>query len=117
MKLPGPDHPIAIEPFAGRVVVRFHGTVVAESDKALELKESRYPRVLYIPREDARLAHYERSAHTTYCPYKGNAAYFTLVDGAQRAENAVWTYEEPYPAMQAIAGHVAFYPDKVSIEA
>jgi uncharacterized protein (DUF427 family) len=115
MKLPGPDHPITIEPHTGHVVVRFGDSVVADTRNALELKEASYPPVLYIPREDAKLAHYERTAHTTHCPYKGDANYFTLIDGEHRAENAVWTYETPFPAMAEIANHVAFYPSKVTI--
>ncbi|HEY1708992.1 MAG TPA: DUF427 domain-containing protein [Rhizomicrobium sp.] len=115
MKLPGPDHPITIAPHKGHVVVRFGDTVVADTHNALELKEASYPAVLYIPREDAKLSHYERTAHSTHCPYKGDARYFTLTDGAQRADNAVWTYETPCPAMAAIANHVAFYPNKVTI--
>lgn len=116
MKLPGPDHPIAIARAGGRVIVRFRGAVVADSADALELKEANYPPVLYIPRADARLDHYERTGHHTHCPYKGEASYFSLVADGQRAENAVWTYETPYPAMTEIKEHVAFYPDKVEIE-
>ena len=116
MKLPGPDHPITIAPYKGRVVVRFGEVVVADSTEALELREAGYPPVLYIPRADARLAHYERTTRSTHCPYKGDASYFTLVDGARRDENAVWSYETPFPAMAQIANHVAFYPDKVRIE-
>jgi len=116
MKLPGPDHPITIAPHKGRVVVRFGNAVVADTENALELKEASYRPVFYIPREDAKLTHYERTAHSTHCPYKGDASYFTLVDGATRTENAVWTYETPFPAMAEIANHVAFYPDKVTIE-
>ncbi len=115
MKLPGPDHPITIARHPGLVVVRFGDRIVAESDAALELKEASYPPVLYLPRADAKLDHYERTGHSTYCPYKGDASYFTLVDGARRVENAVWTYETPYPAMQQIAGHVAFYRQHVTI--
>lgn len=115
MKLPGPDHPITITPHEGRVVVRFGDAVVADSAHALALKEANYPPVLYVPREDAKLAHYERTTHTTHCPYKGDANYFTLVDGQNRSENAVWTYETPFPAMTEIANHVAFYPNKVTI--
>ncbi len=116
MKLPGPDHPITIARAKGRVVVRFHGVVVADTAEALELKEASYPPVFYIPRADARLEHYERTAHHTQCPYKGEASYFSLVTGGQRAENAVWTYETPYPAMAEIKEYVAFYPNLVSIE-
>lgn len=116
MKLPGPDHPITIEPVKGRVVVRFAGEVVADTAAALELREAAYPPVLYIPRADARLAHYRPTAHATHCPYKGDARYFDLVAGDKTAPNAVWSYEAPFPAMAAIRDHVAFYPEHVAIE-
>src|SRR5215470_7577073 len=107
MKIPGPDHPITIIPYPGRVVVRFHGVVVADTENALELKEAQYKPVFYIPREDANLAHYEPSERRTHCPYKGDASYFHLRSGGAREDNVVWTYETPFPAMKAIEGHVA----------
>ena len=116
MKTPGPDHPITVAHAKGRVVVRFKGEVVADTTSALELREASYPPVLYIPRADARLEHYAKTEHHTHCPYKGEASYFTLKAGAAAAENAVWSYETPYPAMAAIAEHVAFYPNQVTIE-
>jgi len=112
MKLPGPDHPITIEPAKGRVIVKAGGTVIADTTHALELRESTYKPVLYVPRADARMAHYTRSAHTTHCPYKGDASYFDLPG----APNAVWSYETPFPAMAEIKDHLAFYPNHVSIE-
>jgi len=115
-KIPGPDHPITIAPAKGRVTVRFQGETVAETDAALELKEASYPPVLYIPRGDIARDHFASSSHQTYCPYKGDASYFSLVAGDKRAENAVWSYETPYESVAEIAGHVAFYPDKVTIE-
>lgn len=117
MKLPGPDHPITIAPKAGRVVVRFHGEVVADTTRALELHEAAYKPVLYIPRGDAKLAHYARTEHSTHCPYKGDASYFALSARGERAANAVWSYETPFPAMAAIKDHLAFYPNHVTIEA
>jgi uncharacterized protein (DUF427 family) len=115
MKIPGPDHPITISPHAGRVVVRFHDTVIADTTQALDLREASYKPVLYIPRADAKLASYEQSDHRTHCPYKGDASYFHLQANGARADNAVWSYETPFPAMKEITGYVAFYPDKVSI--
>lgn len=115
MKLPGPDHPITVLPFQGRVVVRFGDTVVADTSRALELREASYKPVLYIPREDARLALYETSGQRTHCPYKGDASYFHLNANGTHAENAVWSYEAPFAAMEAIRGHLAFYPNKVAI--
>ncbi len=116
MKIPGPDHPITITPAEGRIVVRFGGEVVADTTHALELKEASYPVVLYIPRSDAVMAHYARTAHSTHCPYKGDASYFDLAAGGATAPNAVWSYETPYPAMLAIKDHLAFYPQHVTVE-
>jgi uncharacterized protein (DUF427 family) len=116
MREPGPDHPIMISPEPRHVVVRFRGETVADTTNALRLQEANYPPVFYIPRQDARLAHYTASTHRSHCPYKGDASYFDLTAGEARAANAVWSYENPYPAMRAIENHLAFYPDKVEIE-
>ncbi len=116
MKLPGPDHPITITPAKGRIVVRFGDTVIADTDHALELREASYPAVLYIPRDGAKMAHYAKTAHSTHCPYKGDASYFTLSANGRTAPNAVWSYEAPFPAMEQIKDHLAFYPQHVSIE-
>ncbi len=114
MKTPGPDHPITIEQGAQRVVVRLGEVVLADTRRALILREANYPPAIYIPRADATMSKLTRTAHTTYCPYKGDCAYFSLPDGP-RAANAVWTYEAPYPAVAAIKDHLAFYPDRVEI--
>jgi uncharacterized protein (DUF427 family) len=117
IKHPGPDHPIAIEPTKGRVVVTAGGRVVADTHNALALREAAYPAVQYIPREDADMSLLERSDLTTYCPYKGDCSYYTIATGGARAINAVWTYEHPFPAVARIEGYLAFYPDRVdSIE-
>ncbi len=116
IKIPGPDHPITITPEPSRVVVTVAGQVVADTKRALSLKESSYPPVLYIPREDADMSRLEPSQHTTYCPYKGDCAYFSIPAGGERSRDAVWSYEHPYDSVAAIAGHLAFYPDRVTIE-
>ena len=116
MKIPGPDHPITITPHPGRVRVSLNGTRIAETTRALALQESTYPKVLYIPRDNADMATLKRTARTTHCPYKGDASYFSIDAGGPVMENAVWSYETPYPAMREIAGCLAFYPDKVTIE-
>lgn len=113
MKLPGPDHPITITSNARRVRVTVGGRVVAETARALTLKEASYPAVQYIPREDADMSLFTRTDHATHCPYKGQASYYTLRIDGRTAENAVWSYEEPYPAMAQIKGHLAFYPNRV----
>lgn len=117
MKVPGPDHPITIEPNPSRVVVRAGGRVIADSRSVLTLREASYPGVQYIPRKDVDMTLLERTSHATYCPYKGECSYFSIPAAGARAANAVWTYEAPYDAVAAIKDHVAFYPDRVdSIE-
>ena len=113
MKQPGPDHPISIEPAGQRVRVTLAGHVVADSARALRLAEASIKPVLYIPREDADMTVLERTARSSHCPYKGDASYYSIRVGGRTAENAVWSYEQPYPAMAGIAGHLAFYPDRV----
>ena len=113
IKIPGRDHSITIERNPKRVVVSIGGTIVADSGDALILNEAGYPPVQYIPRRDVDMTLIERSAHMTYCPYKGDCAYFSIPSGGQRAINAVWTYEAPYDAVAAIRDHLAFYPDSV----
>jgi uncharacterized protein (DUF427 family) len=112
-KVPGPDHPITIEPNVHRVVVKVAGHVVADTRDALTLREAKYPAVQYIPRKDVDVTLLERSTHATYCPYKGDASYYSIPVGGDRSLNAVWTYETPFEAMAQIKDYVAFYPDRV----
>lgn len=114
IRIPGPDHPITIQANPSRVVVRVAGQTVADSRRALTLREASYPPVHYIPRADVDMALLERTDHASYCPYKGDAAYFSIPAGGDRSANAVWTYEDPYDAVDAIRDHVAFYSDRVS---
>lgn len=116
MREPSADHPIVIEPVAGRVVIRYAGMVILQTRDALELREASYPPVLYLPREHAEMGVFEPSARRTTCPYKGEASYFSLRAAGAYAPDAVWCYEAPYPAVAAIAGRLAFYPDRVTIE-
>ena len=113
IKIPGPDHPIAIERNPNRVVVRVAGRVVADTSEALTLREASYPAVQYVPRKDVNMMLLERTEHATYCPYKGDCAYFSIPLGGDRSTNAVWTYEAPYEAVSPIRDHLAFYPDRV----
>ncbi|TMJ77214.1 MAG: DUF427 domain-containing protein [Alphaproteobacteria bacterium] len=113
IKIPGPDHPIAIERNPNRVVVRVAGRVVADTSEALTLREASYPAVQYVPRKDVNMMLLERTEHATYCPYKGDCAYFSIPLGGDRSTNAVWTYEAPYEAVSPIKDHLAFYPDRV----
>jgi len=116
MKLPGPDHPIAITRNPKRVRVMSGNVVIADTTNALTLKEASYPAVQYVPRADANMALLTRTDRTTHCPYKGDASYFSINADGRTLENSIWTYETPFPAMTEIAGHLAFYPDKVVIE-
>lgn len=112
-KIPGPDHPISLEPTAGRVIVRVGGRTIADTRDAIGLREAGYPVVRYVPRGDVDMSLLERTAHATYCPYKGEASYYSIRDGGARSENAVWTYESPYSAVADIKDYLAFYPDRV----
>ena len=117
VRIPDANHPITVVPHPGRVVVKVAGRVVADTRAALTLREASYPPVQYIPRDDADLTLLARSTHATYCPYKGDCAYFSVPIGGEKAKDAVWTYEAPFDAVAAIRDHLAFYPDRVdSIE-
>ena len=116
MKLPGPDHPIIITANPKRVRVVADGVVIADTTRALTLKEASYPAVQYVPRTDAKMELLKRTERVTHCPYKGDATYFNVMSNGKAIENAIWSYETPFPAMTEISGHLAFYPDKVKIE-
>ncbi|WP_321931294.1 DUF427 domain-containing protein [Paraburkholderia guartelaensis] len=117
VKIPGPDHPITVEPTHTHVVVKAGGRVIADTRRALTLREASYPAVFYIPREDADMSLLSRTEHKSWCPYKGEASYYSITPGGARAENAIWSYETPHEAVSAIKDHLAFYPDRVdSIE-
>jgi uncharacterized protein (DUF427 family) len=105
-----PEHRITTRPAGVRVQVSVKGEVIADTRDALELREASYPVVYYVPRKDVKMEGLARTAHTTYCPFKGHASYFSLAGGP---ENAVWSYEQPYDEVSVIKDHLAFYPDKV----
>ena len=112
-KIPGPDHPIAIERNPARITVTVAGHVIADTRNALTLREASYPPVQYIPRADIDMSLLERTQHATYCPYKGDCSYYSVPSGGAKSMNAAWTYESAYPAVVAINGYLAFYPDRV----
>ena len=116
VKIPDATHPITIRPTGSRVTVRVGGAVVAQTDSALSLAEASYPVVQYIPVSDVHQALLERTTSQTYCPYKGDASYYTVQapDGSTE-KDVVWTYDHPYPSVAEIAGHVAFYRDRAEI--
>jgi uncharacterized protein (DUF427 family) len=113
---PTAEHPITINPTGQHVVIRVHGDVVADTHRALQLQESTYPAVQYIPFDDVVSDVLTRTDTSTYCPFKGEAAYYSVTTAAgDTVDDAIWFYEQPYPAVAAIAGHVAFYPDKAEV--
>jgi uncharacterized protein (DUF427 family) len=113
VKIPGPDHPISVAPHAKRVRIKFNGVVVAETSRALAMDEGGYPLVFYIPRDDVDRSLLIRTEHSTYCPYKGDASYFSIRVGDRISENAIWSYDAPYDAVASIKEHLAFYPNRV----
>lgn len=113
IKIPGPDHPITIKPNPARVVVTVGGKIIADTTDALTLREAKYPAVQYIPRKDVDMDALVASKIETYCPYKGDATYFSIPAGGARSTDAIWTYEAPFDAVASIRDHLAFYPDRV----
>jgi uncharacterized protein (DUF427 family) len=113
IKIPGPDHPISIQRNPARVVVSVAGHVIADTRNALTLRESDYSPVQYIPRKDVDFTQLEQTNHATYCPYKGECSYYSVPAGGKKSVDAVWTYEDPYPAVAQIKEHVAFYPERL----
>lgn len=113
--VPGPEHTITIEPTSERVTVRSGDAVVADTTSALVLKEANHRPVYYVPRADVTPGVLTASPTTSYCPYKGDASYYSVVTASGEVADAVWTYEHPYAAVESIAGRVAFYPNKVDI--
>ena len=115
IKTPSAAHPITIEPSTAHVVVRVGDRVVADSTASLSLREADYPPIPYIPLADVDQSLLKPSATTTYCPFKGDASYYSISTPDGEVTDAIWTYESPYPAVAEIAGHVAFYPDRVQL--
>ena len=113
MSTPSHPHAITIEKNPNRVKVTFNGTVIADTRRSLVLREGTLPPVHYIPREDVKMEYLRRTDHSTHCPFKGDASYFSVSAEDRTAENTVWTYEAPYPAVADIKNHVAFYREKM----
>jgi uncharacterized protein (DUF427 family) len=112
---PGPDHPITIEPTGQPVTVTAGDQIIARTDNALTLREASYPPIQYVPIDDVDPSALRPSDHETYCPYKGDASYFTVTTPDGELENVIWTYEQPYEAVAEIGGHVAFYANRVDV--
>jgi uncharacterized protein (DUF427 family) len=112
---PTAEHPITVEPTNRHVTVHVNGELVADTRAALTLQESTYPAVQYVPLSDVNQSVLQRTDTATYCPFKGEASYYSVQTTAGVVDDVIWTYERPYPAVAQIAGHVAFYPDKATI--
>jgi uncharacterized protein (DUF427 family) len=110
---PNPDHPIRVVPHPARLRVLWNGKIVADTINAMMLYEASYPGVRYIPRTDVDMTLLRLSALKTRCPYKGEASYFSLSSGGKTAENAIWSYETPFPVAAEIAGYLAFDPKQI----
>lgn len=115
--IPGPDHPIDVRPYDGRVRVTFGNHTIVDTTGALELREASYPPVYYVPLADVDHAALRPSDTTSRCPYKGDASYYDVIDPhtLRAVDDAVWQYRTPYPSVNEIAEYVAFYPTKVEI--
>jgi uncharacterized protein (DUF427 family) len=107
---------ITITPASGRYVIRAGGAVIGETSNALELREGSYPPTIYVPRDDVAMAFLDRSDRETSCPHKGVASYYSVVLPTGRVDNAIWTYESPKDDVADIAGYLAFYTDRVTVE-
>jgi uncharacterized protein (DUF427 family) len=107
---------ITIKPATGTYVVRAGGAVLGETTRALELIEGSYPPVIYIPREDIAMAFLDASDTTSSCPHKGQASYYNIEAKSGTIADAAWSYETPKDAVADIAGHLAFYSNKVAVE-
>ena len=111
-----PDYRVDLEPETKRVRLRYHGAVIADSTRTLTVRESGHDPVAYFPRDDVQLEHLERTDHRSFCPFKGDASYWTLSVGDDRDENAAWSYEDPFEEVAGLRDYVAFYPDRVDRE-
>ena len=117
IRVPNKLHPITVEPYSGTVVVKSGEAELARSDRALALAECDFPVIYYIPRDDVHMQSFARTDFETYCPYKGTATHYTARVGDAELKNIAWIYEDAYPAVDTIAGHVAFYPNRIAVEA
>jgi len=108
-------HTVRIKANLNRVRATFQGRVIADTRRALTVLETGCAPVLYFPRADVQMGCLSKTDHHTRCPYKGLASYYSLAADGQSAENLVWTYEDPIPAVLALKDYLAFYPDKVEV--
>ncbi len=108
-----PDYEVALVPKSSRVRVSFGGELIADSERALLVRETKHDEVVYFPREDVHFEYLVRSEHSSFCPFKGEASYWSLRAGDGESENAVWSYEDPFDEVAGLKDYVAFYADRV----
>lgn len=111
-----PEYRVDLEPHPGRVRVTFAGEIIADSVRAVVLNETKHAPVIYIPREDVRMSHLEGTDHQTFCPFKGEAAYWSIRVGDHVEQNAVWTYPDPFDEVMALKDYVSFYQDRPELQ-
>lgn len=111
-----PDYAVGISPAPGSVTVSVSGQVVATSDKALVIDETKHAPVFYLPRSDVQMACFEPTDHSTYCPFKGHASYWSFKHHDDVEENIVWSYEDPYPEVSELKDYLSFYTDRALVE-
>lgn len=99
---------ISLQRNSRQVRIRAGGVLIADSQAAIELRETSYPVRQYIPREDVTMELLRRSKTITHCPFKGDATYYSIELDGKTMTDAAWSYEQPFEAMAEIKGHVAF---------
>ena len=106
------EHRVRTEPNHRRVRVFVGEQAIADSTHSLCLFETGHLPVYYFPRDDVRFDLLKPTRHTTHCPYKGDASYYSVVVNGRTVENAVWAYLEPIDSVPELADYVAFYWDR-----
>jgi uncharacterized protein (DUF427 family) len=109
----GPKHLLYFEDFPRRIRAVIGGETLIDTVGASMLYESSLPPVLYVPLRDVRQDLIEPTSHTTHCPFKGDASYWTVSAGDRVEENVLWGYREPIASAPWLSGHVAAYWDRI----
>jgi len=110
-----PDHNVTLTPLVNHIVISISKVEIASSQRVIKLQESTYPAVFYFPREDVAFDLLTASEHTTYCPFKGHASYWSLQLAENQLENIAWSYELPFDEMLPIKNYIAFYQNKFNV--
>jgi uncharacterized protein (DUF427 family) len=108
-----PDYQVALEPCSERIRVSLDGETIADSSRTLTVRETKHDPVVYFPRDDVRFERLEATDHTTFCPFKGDASYWSARSQDRLEENVVWSYEDPFDEVASLKDYVSFYPDRV----